>query len=227
MKPLPLENLLEPTFRVPWPAGSLTFPGGCAARPAFPLRPAAHGSVATQSQALVHMLVARRRGRRPPAWGTRPLPLPTSQRGRGEGGSNRTPRPPELSPEAPSAEAIGFCVPLASLLKIGAPTSSPRKARVGGPREFCRQRRGRRGLRLRCAAESESGVGGLPPAGGSGEGRAAGARKLKATAPRIKPGIKTKSFRLPPSCCRERGGGGREETLGFLERLILDLLVPA
>lgn len=198
MKPLPLENLLEPTFRVPWPAGSLTFPGGCAARPAFPLRPAAHGSVATQSQALVHMLVARRRGRRPPAWGTRPLPLPTSQRGRGEGRSNRTPRPPELSPEAPSAEngtvltpsgrgpvagdrppppalpplpapppprAIGFCVPLASLLKIGAPTSSPRKARVGGPREFCRQRRGRRGLRLRCAAESESGVGGLPPAG--------------------------------------------------------------
>lgn len=195
MKPLPLENLLEPTFRVPWPAGSLTFPGGCAARPAFPLRPAAHGSVATQSQALVHMLVARRRGRRPPAWGTRPLPLPTSQRGRGEGGSNRTPRPPELSPEAPSAEkrhsshsewqgtsgrgpsasagfaspppprAIGFCAPLASLLKIGAPTSSPRKARVGGPREFCRQRRGRRGLRLRCAAESEAGVGGLPPAG--------------------------------------------------------------
>lgn len=113
MKPLPLENLLEPTFRVPWPAGSLTFPGGCAARPAFPLRPAAHGSGATQSQALVHMLVARRRGRRPPAWGTRPLPLPTSQRGRGEGGSNRTPRPPELSPEAPSAETAQFSLRVA------------------------------------------------------------------------------------------------------------------
>lgn len=239
MKPLLLENLLEPTFRVPWPAGSLTFPGGCAARPAFPLRPAAHGSVATQSQALVHMLVARRQTpsclEHPPpppphesegAWRGRVKQDPAASRtfSRGpisrkrhsshsewQGTSGRGPSASAGFASPPPPRAISFCVPLASLLKIGAPTSSPRKARVGGPREFCRQRRGRRGLRLRCAAESESGVGGLPPAGRSGEGRAAGARKLKATAPRIKPGIKTKSFRLPPSCCRGGGGwrGGR------------------
>lgn len=145
-----------------------------------------------------------------------------------QGTSGRGPSASAGFASPPPPRAIGFCAPLASLLKIGAPTSSPRKARVGGPREFCRQRRGRRGLRLRCAAESESGVGGLPPAGMDWGGTSSRGQETQGDCAENQTWNKNQVV-PPPTLLLQRGGelAGREETLGFLERLILDLLVPA
>lgn len=145
-----------------------------------------------------------------------------------QGTSGRGPSASAGFASPPPPRAISFCVPLASLLKIGAPTSSPRKARVGGPREFCRQRRGRRGLRLRCAAESESGVGGLPPAGMDWGGTSSRGQETQGDCAENQTWNKNQVV-PPPTLLLQRGGelAGREETLGFLERLILDLLVPA
>lgn len=120
------------------------------------------------------------------------------------------PPPPALPPlPRPPPRAIGFCVPLASLLKIGAPTSSPRKARAGGPREFCRQRRGRRGLRLRCAAESESGVGGLPPAGMDWGGTSSRGQETQGDCAENQTWNKNQVV-PPPTLLLQRGGAGGE-----------------